>query len=130
MTKQLDTDLIVGSIYQDSAAGRYTPAPISPAREQLIVKLTAAREAAWDSDQERAVTALLEVLDWSARSPRPSASKANRGPTAPRSRQSSLLTAAWQPSPARSSRSSSIAPATEAQSARSTFTTAPRSSAP
>lgn len=64
MTKQLDTDLIVGSIYQDSAAGRYTPVPISPAREKLIVKLTAAREAASDSDQERSVTALLEVLDW------------------------------------------------------------------
>lgn len=63
MTRQLAGNLIVGSIYQDTAPGRYTPAPASPARERLIAKITDARTAAWDSDQERSFDALLEVLD-------------------------------------------------------------------
>lgn len=64
MTRKMATDLIIGSIYQDTAAGRYTPAPVSPTRERLIAKITTARAAAWDLEQEQSLTALLEVLDW------------------------------------------------------------------
>lgn len=58
------THLIVGSIYQDGAEGRRTPAPESPTRTALLAKIAAARIAAWDSEQENALDALLAVLDW------------------------------------------------------------------
>lgn len=58
------THLIVGSIYQDGAAGRRTPAPESPTRTALLAKIAATRIATWDSEQENALDALLAVLDW------------------------------------------------------------------
>jgi hypothetical protein len=56
--------LRVGSIYQDSSANRSTPAPESPTRTRLLAKISAARIAAWDSEQENALDALIAVLDW------------------------------------------------------------------
>lgn len=56
--------LCVGSIYQDSSASRYQPAPESPTRAVLLAKIAAARVVAWDSEQENALDALLAALDW------------------------------------------------------------------
>lgn len=54
--------LIVGSIYQDEAPGRRTPAPESDLRTRLLARLKVS--SGWDSDHERAIKALLEVMDW------------------------------------------------------------------
>jgi hypothetical protein len=56
--------LLIGTIYHETAPGRWAPAPQWELRDRLTAKLTQAKDTAWDTEHERAAAALLDVLDW------------------------------------------------------------------
>lgn len=54
--------LKIGRVYQDGDSLRVTPAPQSDIQNALRARLT--RDTPWDTETERALAALLDVLGW------------------------------------------------------------------